>query len=148
MVHVTNDGKKFHFWMCLLDKTAEMFLFTLCNFSVCVLRTQGLGRLSQYAIAHPVYCTIAHAVYFTIVHPVYCTVVHPSSVLHNCTIAHAVYCTIAHIVYCVLCIAQLHIGRWQCPNDKCRELTVQLFGRGHHTPPTAASTINTASCTV
>ena len=126
MVHVTNDGKKFHFWMCLLDKTAEMFLFTLCNFSVCVLRTQGLGRVSQYAIAHAVFCTIAHPVYCTIAHPVYCTIAE----LNNCT------------------PSVLHIGRWRCPNDKCRELTVQLFGRGHHSPPSATSTINTASCTV
>ena len=110
-----------------------MLMFTFCYFfCLCVLKTQGLGRLSQYAIAqlqcivqlHN--CSALHNC--TIAHPVYCT----NAQMHNCTIAHLVYCTNAlHTQF----IAQLHTGRWQCPNDKCRELTVQLFGRGHHSLP-------------
>ena len=106
------DWKKFHFWMNL-HPLPHVFVNKICKVVFLLL----LNRQD---------CWNAD-VYFLFL---FCLCVEnpgsrPPVAICNRTIVQLHNCT----------PSVLHTGRWRCPNDKCRELTVQLFGRGHHSLP-------------
>ena len=64
-------------------------------------------------------------------------------VVHPGLLQTAAYSVVQCVTrYVALYYVALHCKRRRVANDKCRELTVQLFGRGA-LPPTATTTITT-----